>query len=105
MFLPFTGVEGSTLLINTYIKDSAQREYPMDTVPCAMHETDWALESRWIPDQCSIFGECSVAFAAVEGIFFSGSFTSLDALAVCLIDMDARLIWWYTEFIADRLLQ
>ncbi|KAG2123698.1 hypothetical protein BD769DRAFT_1640839 [Suillus cothurnatus] len=60
--------------------------------------TDWAL--KWIPDQHSIFDILS----SVHLRFFSGSFASLDALAVSLIGMNARLIWQYIEFVADCLL-
>lgn len=44
-------------------------------VPCIKKKADWAM--RWISDDRSIFGERLVAFAAVEGIFFSGSFASI----------------------------
>ena len=70
--------ETYSLLIDTYIKDAAQREYlfdAMDTIPCVKRKADWAL--RWISDQRSTFAERLVAFAAVEGIFFSGSFASI----------------------------
>lgn len=70
--------ETYSLLIDTYIKDPAQREYlfdAMDTIPCVKRKADWAL--RWISDQRSTFAERLVAFAAVEGIFFSGSFASI----------------------------
>ncbi|KAG1759761.1 ribonucleotide reductase small subunit [Suillus occidentalis] len=63
---------------DTYIKDSSQREYLFDAVesiPCVKCKADWAL--KWISDQCSTFGERLVAFAAVEGIFFSSSFASI----------------------------
>ncbi|KAJ3055408.1 Ribonucleotide-diphosphate reductase (RNR), small subunit [Rhizophlyctis rosea] len=67
-----------SLLIDTYIKDSAEREYlfdALDTIPCIRKKADWAL--RWIEDKDSTFAERLVAFAAVEGIFFSGSFASI----------------------------
>jgi len=70
--------ETYSLLIDTYIKDPAQREYLFDaveTIPCVKRKADWAL--RWISDQRSTFAERLVAFAAVEGIFFSGSFASI----------------------------
>ena len=63
-----------SLLIDTYIKDPAQRERHFDAVetfPCVKNKADWAL--RWISDKRSSFAERLVAFAAVEGIFFSGS--------------------------------
>ncbi|KAH9977982.1 ribonucleotide reductase small subunit [Lactifluus volemus] len=70
--------ETYSLLIDTYIKDSAQREYLFDaveTIPCVKKKADWAL--TWISDRNSTFAERLVAFAAVEGIFFSGSFASI----------------------------
>lgn len=65
-----------SLLIDTYIKDSAQKAYlfnAIETVPCVQKKADWAL--RWIKSDS--FAERLVAFAAVEGIFFSGSFCSI----------------------------
>ena len=70
--------ETYSLLIDTYIKDPVQREYLFDaieTVPCVKRKADWAL--RWISDKRASFGERLIAFAAVEGIFFSGSFASI----------------------------
>lgn len=48
--------------------------HAMDDIPCIKRKAEWAL--RWINDSDS-FGERLVAFAAVEGIFFSGSFCSI----------------------------
>ncbi|TFY83812.1 hypothetical protein EWM64_g195 [Hericium alpestre] len=70
--------ETYSLLIDTYIKDPQQREYLFDaveTIPCVKKKADWAL--HWISDRRAVFGERLVAFAAVEGIFFSGSFASI----------------------------
>ncbi|KAH7887842.1 ribonucleotide reductase small subunit [Phlebopus sp. FC_14] len=70
--------ETYSLLIDTYIKDPAERDYlfdAMETIPCVKRKADWAL--KWISDQRSTFAERLVAFAAVEGIFFSGSFASI----------------------------
>lgn len=67
-----------SLLIDTYIKDSKEREYlfnAIETMPCVKKKADWAL--RWIGDKEATYGERVVAFAAVEGIFFSGSFASI----------------------------
>ncbi|KAJ1929847.1 Ribonucleotide-diphosphate reductase (RNR), small subunit [Tieghemiomyces parasiticus] len=67
-----------SLLIDTYIRDPKERDYlfsALDNIPCIRRKADWAL--RWISDQRSSFGERLVAFAAVEGIFFSGSFASI----------------------------
>lgn len=65
-----------SLLINTYIKDKAEQDYlfrAIDTVPVVKKKADWAL--RWITS--GSFCERLIAFAAVEGIFFSGSFCSI----------------------------
>lgn len=70
--------ETYSLLIDTYIKDPAERDRlfnAVDTVPCIGKKADWAL--RWISDKEASFGERLVAFAAVEGIFFSGSFAAI----------------------------
>lgn len=65
-----------SLLIDTYIKDSAEKSYllkAIETVPCVTKKAEWAL--KWIEN--GSFAERLVAFAAVEGIFFSGSFCSI----------------------------
>ncbi|KAH7879677.1 ribonucleotide reductase small subunit [Lentinula edodes] len=70
--------ETYSLLIDTYVKDLNQRAYLFDaieTIPCIKRKADWAL--KWISDKRSTFAERLVAFAAVEGIFFSGSFASI----------------------------
>jgi ribonucleoside-diphosphate reductase beta chain len=68
--------ETYALLIDTYIKDPKEKErlfHAMDTVPAVRKKAEWAL--RWISQ--GNFAERLVAFAAVEGIFFSGSFCSI----------------------------
>ncbi|HMR45202.1 MAG TPA: ribonucleoside-diphosphate reductase small subunit [Bacteroidia bacterium] len=68
--------ETYSLLIDAYIKDPKEKHYlfnAIETVPCVKRKADWAL--RWI--QNGSFAERLVAFAAVEGIFFSGSFCSI----------------------------
>jgi len=65
-----------SLLIDTYVKDpSEQAKYfnAIDTIPCVKKKADWAL--KWI--NSPNFAERLIAFAAVEGIFFSGSFCSI----------------------------
>ena len=71
-------LETYSLLIDTYIKDAAQREYVFDaveTIPCVKKKVDWAL--MWTSDRGSTFAERPEAFVAVKGIFFSGSFASI----------------------------
>ena len=69
--------ETYSLLIDTLVKDNEEKDglfRAIDTVPCVTKKADWAI--RWINDTDS-FAERIVAFAAVEGIFFSGSFCSI----------------------------
>ena len=69
--------ETYALLSDTYIKDPTERERlfnAIDTIPCVAQKADWA--KKWIGSDRS-FGERLVAFAAVEGIFFSGSFCAI----------------------------
>lgn len=68
--------ETYALLIDTYIKDPIEKNKlfnAIETVPCVTKKAQWAL--RWISN--GSFAERLVAFAAVEGIFFSGSFCSI----------------------------
>jgi len=68
--------ETYSLLIDTYIKDSSEKDYlfnAIDTLDCVKKKANWAL--RWI--EKGSFAERLVAFAAVERIFFSGSFCSI----------------------------
>jgi ribonucleoside-diphosphate reductase beta chain len=68
--------ETYSLLIDTYITDPAEKMNlfrAIDTIPAVSKKADWAL--RWIKN--STFQERLIAFAAVEGIFFSGSFCSI----------------------------
>ena len=68
--------ETYALLIDTYINDPKEKDrlfHAIDTVPAVRKKAEWAL--RWIDN--GTFAERLVAFAAVEGIFFSGSFCSI----------------------------
>jgi ribonucleoside-diphosphate reductase beta chain len=68
--------ETYSLLIDTYIKDKAEKDKlfnAIETLDCVKQKAHWALE--WIEN--GSFAERIVAFAAVEGIFFSGSFCSI----------------------------
>ncbi|MBC6699899.1 ribonucleoside-diphosphate reductase small subunit [Hymenobacter sp. BT190] len=68
--------ETYSLLIDTYIKDPKQKDHlfnALETVPCVKKKGDWAI--KWINSEN--FTERLIAFAAVEGIFFSGSFCSI----------------------------
>ncbi|UII34368.1 ribonucleoside-diphosphate reductase small subunit [Fulvivirga ulvae] len=68
--------ETYSLLIDTYVKDAGEKDKlfnAIETMDCVKKKADWAL--RWIDE--GSFQERLVAFAAVEGIFFSGSFCSI----------------------------
>ena len=68
--------ETYALLIDTYIKNAAEKHklfHAIDTVPAVKKKAEWAL--RWITQ--GNFAQRLIAFAAVEGIFFSGSFCSI----------------------------
>lgn len=68
--------ETYSLLIDTYIKDPTEKDklfHAIDTLDCVSKKANWAL--NWISK--GSFAERLVAFAAVEGIFFSGSFCSI----------------------------
>lgn len=70
--------ETYSLLIDTYIQDPKEADFlfnAIENIPCIKKKAEWAL--RWISDDEALFGERLVAFAAVEGIFFSGSFASI----------------------------
>ena len=65
-----------SLLIDSYISDEEEKEHlfnAIDTVPAVKRKADWAM--KWIDN--GTFTENMIAFAAVEGIFFSGSFCSI----------------------------
>lgn len=70
--------ETYSLLIDTYIKDPQEKDYlltAIETVPCVQKKAQWALQ--WCDSRHASFAERCVAFAAVEGIFFSGSFCAI----------------------------
>jgi ribonucleotide reductase beta subunit family protein with ferritin-like domain len=67
-----------SLLIDTYIKDKDEKHrlfHATSNFPCITKKADWA--KKWIEDNNSSFAERLVAFAAIEGIFFSSSFASI----------------------------
>jgi len=70
--------ETYSLLIDTYVKDVEKKNHlfnAMETIPSVKKKGEWAL--KWINDKDSSFATRVIAFAAVEGIFFSGSFCSI----------------------------
>merc|ERR1711972_878497 len=69
--------ETYSLLIDTLVKDDIEKNQlfqAMHSMPCVQKKAEWAL--KWISKDSS-FAQRLVAFAAVEGIFFSGSFCAL----------------------------
>ena len=67
-----------SLLIESYIKDTEEKHKlfnAIDNFPCIKKKSDWA--QKWIHDNRSSFATRLVAFACVEGIFFSGAFCSI----------------------------
>jgi ribonucleotide reductase beta subunit family protein with ferritin-like domain len=70
--------ETYSLLIDTYIKDKDEKGRlfrAMESFPCVQKKADWAM--KWIHDKNSSFATRLLAFACVEGIFFSGSFCAI----------------------------
>ena len=70
--------ETYSLLIDTLIKDSTNKNQLFDAInnfECIKKKADWAI--KWINDMDSNFSKRLIAFAAVEGIFFSGAFCSI----------------------------
>ena len=70
--------ETYSLLIETYIKDKTEKNRLFNAIehfPCIKKKSDWA--QKWIHDNRSSFATRLVAFACVEGIFFSGAFCSI----------------------------
>jgi ribonucleoside-diphosphate reductase beta chain len=68
--------ETYSLLIDTYINDPKEKDHllrAIETIDCVKKKADWAL--KWI--ESDNFVERLISFAAVEGIFFSGSFCSI----------------------------
>jgi len=66
-----------SLLLESYIKDAKEKHHlfhAIETIPAVKKKADWAL--RWIGSGAS-FAERLLAFACVEGIFFSGSFCAI----------------------------
>jgi len=69
--------ETYSLLIDTYIRDNNEKEFlfnAIQNVPVIHKKASWAM--KWI-NNCDSFATRLIAFAAVEGIFFSGSFCSI----------------------------
>lgn len=67
-----------SLLIDTYVRDATKKDEALraiDTVPCVKEKAAWAMQ--WMDRERATFAERLVAFAVVEGLFFSGSFCAI----------------------------
>jgi ribonucleoside-diphosphate reductase beta chain len=67
-----------SLLLNTYITDSKEKAHlfaAIETIPCVKKKADWAI--KWLDSSKADFPTRLIAFAVVEGIFFSGAFCSI----------------------------
>ena len=67
-----------SLLIDTYIKEQEEKTKLFEALkhfPCIKKKADWAI--KWIQDKRSSFATRLLAFACIEGIFFSGAFCSI----------------------------
>ncbi len=70
--------ETYSLLINTYVKDPTKKTHllqAIETVPCVQQKIQWAL--WWCDSTTASFAKHMIAFTAVKGIFFSGSFCAI----------------------------
>lgn len=70
--------ETYSLLIESYIKDKDEKHKlfnAIDNFPCIKKKADWSI--KWINDKRANFASRLLAFACVEGIFFSGAFCSI----------------------------
>ena len=70
--------ESYSLLIDTYINDPMEKNQlfkAVQTIPCVQKKADWAM--TWIDNKDASFATRLLAFAAVEGIFFSGAFCAI----------------------------
>ena len=78
LFMETVHGETYSLLIDTYVKDKKEKATlfnAIETFPCVKKKADWAI--KWIEDKDSSFETRLLAFACVEGIFFSGAFCSI----------------------------
>ncbi len=70
--------ETYSLMIDTYIKDNKEKDHlfnAIEQIPCVKNKAEWAI--KWMKDEVSNFATRLIAFAIVEGVFFSGSFCAI----------------------------
>jgi len=78
LFIENIHSETYSLLIDTYIKDETEKTFlfnAIKNIPCVKKKADWS--KKWIDDKENNFSIRLIAFAIVEGIFFSGSFCAI----------------------------
>lgn len=78
IFIEGVHSETYSLMIDTYVKNLKEKNRllnAIDTIPCVKRKAEWALE--WIESEKATFTTRLVAFAVIEGIFFSGSFCAI----------------------------
>ena len=78
LFIENIHSETYSLLIDTYIKDESEKTFlfnAIKNIPCVKKKADWS--KKWIDDKENNFSIRLIAFAIVEGIFFSGSFCAI----------------------------
>lgn len=78
IFIEGVHSETYSLMIDTYVKNLKEKNRllnAINTIPCVKHKAEWAIE--WIESEKATFATRLVAFAVIEGIFFSGSFCAI----------------------------
>ncbi len=78
LFIEQIHSETYSLLLDTYIQDAQEKHMlfnAIETVPCVKKKAEWAM--KWINSTTATFPQRLLGFAAVEGIFFSGSFCAI----------------------------
>ena len=78
MFIEAVHSETYSLLIDTYVKNQEKKKKLLNAIteiPSVLEKANWAV--KWIEDKKATFGDRLVAFAIVEGLFFSASFCAI----------------------------
>jgi ribonucleotide reductase beta subunit family protein with ferritin-like domain len=78
IFIEAVHSETYSLMIDTYVKDNVKKNKLLNAIqeiPCVKEKAEWAV--RWIENKEEDFGTRLVAFAIIEGVFFSASFCSI----------------------------
>ena len=78
IFIEAVHSETYSLMIDTYVKDNIKKNKLLNAIqeiPCVKEKAEWAV--KWIENKEEDFGTRLVAFAIIEGVFFSSSFCSI----------------------------